>query len=132
MMDGLKGATINALLTKLHDAILTFADNVDVIIEENRAIAIDDIRELRDHIMKRLEKQEEVADNRKILKLLDLFSKDKAVLEIIREDAEEWVKLLEGIEGNIRSRGDQITEEEKEEIKEIGKLTAEIKALIRK
>ncbi len=64
--------------------------------------------------------------------MLDLFATDKAVLEIIREDADEWIQLLESIENNIKGGSGEITPKEEEEIKQIGKLTSEIKTLIRK
>jgi len=87
---------------------------------------------LRTHINYKLGKKEEVYDNQKLLKLLNLFSEDKAVLEIVREDAEEWLELLNAIEENITGGGRKLTQSERREVKQIGELTSQIKHLIRK
>ena len=55
------------------------------------------------------------------------------MLEIIREDAEEWLELLEAIESNIVGDGSRkLTPREVKEVKQIGGLTKQIKGLIRK
>jgi regulator of replication initiation timing len=127
------GMTLDSLIGKLHSMLTTFAGDIEDMIEENEEVTVDDIRELRQKIQERLDKNEEITDNQKLLTMLDLFATDKAVLEIIREDADEWIALLESIEDNIKgSSGGEITPEEEKEIKEIGKLTTEIKTLIRK
>jgi len=123
--------SIDNLFSKLHNMMRDLVRDIDSVIQDNREIGMGDIRELRDHINHRLSKKEEIEDNQKILKLLNLFSEDKAVIEIIREDAEEWVQLLESIEENMKLSGN-LTPKEKEEVKEIKRLTTEIKAMIRK
>jgi len=132
----LANLTLDGLLGKLHSALANFASDVEDMIEENKAISIDDIRNLRHTIQQRLDRNEEITDNQKLLTMLDLFTTDKAVLEIIREDAEEWIALLEDIENNIKggaaAAGDDLTPEEEDEIEKISKLTSEIKTMIRK
>ncbi len=132
--DSLMSVTLDGLLGKLHSALQTFAEDVQDIIEENEALTVEDIRYLRKKIQERLDKNEEITDNQKLLAMLDLFATDKAVLEIIREDADDWIALLEDIEDNIKggAEGRELAPEEKKEIEDIGKLTTEIKTLIRK
>lgn len=126
------GITIDSLIGKLHSMLANFASDIEDMIEENEAVTVDDIRTLREKIQERLDRNEEITDNQKLLTMLDLFATDKAVLEIIREDADEWIQLLESIENNIKGGSGEITPKEEEEIKQIGKLTSEIKTLIRK
>jgi len=131
--DGLTNLTLDDLLGKLHSALVNFVRDVEEMVEENKVLSVEDIRELRHHIQQRLDNREEITDNQKLLTMLDLFVTDSAVMEIIREDAEDWIKLLEDIEDNIKGRaGKQLTPDEKEEMKKVGELTAQIKALIRK
>ncbi|MGD0729507.1 MAG: hypothetical protein ABR981_05515 [Candidatus Micrarchaeaceae archaeon] len=123
--------SLDGLFGKLHSLMVNLVRDVDSVIEDNESVSMNDVRELRQNISSRLTKKEEIKDNEKILKLLNLFSEDKAVLEIIREDAEEWVELLEAIEESITERGN-LTSKEKNEIEEINRLTGQIKNLIRK
>lgn len=131
MENDLKESSLDSLFGKLHGLMVNLVRDVDSVIEDNKEMSMDSIRGLRDHINYKLSKKEEIADNEKLLKLLNLFSEDKAVIEIIREDSEEWVKLLEAIEKGLSSNG-AVTAREKKEIKEIKRLTGEIKQLIRK
>ncbi len=130
----LANTTLDGLLGKLHSLLINFASDVEDMIEENKALTVEDIRDLRRKIQERLDRKEEITDNQKLLMMLDLFATDKAVLEIIREDADDWVALLEDIENNIKGKagGGELTPDEEKEVEEIGKLTSEIKALIRK
>ena len=129
----LSNLSLDDLFGKLHTLMVNLVKDVDSVLEDNKSMGMDSIRELRDHISDRLARNEEINDNRKLLKLLNLFSEDKAVLEIIREDSEEWVELLEAIEGSIKGGGSgTLTAKEKNEIKEIRRLTSEIKSIIRK
>lgn len=132
MAKDIKNLGLDSLFTKLHGLMVNLVRDVDSVIEDNREISMDNIRDLRDHINYKLSRKEEIHDNEKLLKLLNLFSEDKAVLEIIREDAEEWVELLEAIESSIEERGPNLTKQEQNQIKEINRLTTEIKGLIRK
>jgi hypothetical protein len=132
MAKNLQESSLAVLFENLHNLMINLVRDVDSVIEDNKGVSIDDVRELRDHISHRLSKNEEIADNGKLLKVLNLFSEDKAVIEIIREDAEEWIDLLDSIEGNIRGSGGSLTKKEQEEIRQINKLTKEIKGLIRK
>ncbi len=132
MVKDVKEMSLDGLFGKLHGLMINLVKDVDSVIADNKEVSMDAVRELRDHINYKLGKKEEIQDNEKILRLLNLFSEDKAVLEIIREDAEEWVELLEAIEQSISERGPNLTAGEQKEIREINRLTSEIKTLIRK
>lgn len=132
MLDGFKNLSLSALVSRLHDAIVEFIEDIDQLIEENKQMGYDEIKQLRSHIIARLEKREEEADNKKILNLLDLFTTNKAVIELVKEDSEEWINLIEALEKRLDKPESAITEEEKEDLERIKVLTTEIKAMIRK
>jgi flagellar motility protein MotE (MotC chaperone) len=132
MIDGIKSLSLSGLFESLHQSMLNFAGSLGSLIEENKAVSLDDIRTLRAHIKDRLAGNEEITDKQKLLKLLDLFSTDRAVVELMKEEAQEWVEMLEGIENSITKQGVELTAQEKEEVEKIGRLTAEIKGLIRR
>jgi len=132
MANDIKSLSLDGLFTKLHGLMVNLVKDLDSVLQDNTDVDIGSVKVLREHITERLTKNEEIQDNQKILKLLNLFSEDKAVLEIIREDAEEWVELLNAIEANIRGNGINLTEREQDEIKQIRRLTTEIKSMIRK
>lgn len=132
MVKDFRDLSLDSLFNKLHSLMQNLAKDVDSVIEDNKEVGMDSIKDLRDHINYKLTKKEEILDNEKLLKVLNLFSEDKAVLEIIKEDAEEWVELLDAIEQSIGGSGGDLTAKEKREIEQINKLTTEIKSLIRK
>ena len=131
MENDLKDSTLDSLFGKLHGLMVNLVKDVDSVLEDNKEVSMDGIRTLRDHINYKLGKKEEIQDNERLLKVLNLFSEDKAVIEIIREDSEEWVKLLDAIEDGLE-KGGAMTSREQNEIKQIRRLTGEIKQLIRK
>ncbi len=132
IMKDIKGLSLDSLFGRLHQLMVNLVSDMESVIQDNREVNMDEIKELRTHINYKLGKKEEVYDNQKLLKLLNLFSEDKAVLEIVREDAEEWVELLDAIEANMTGGGRKLTQSEKREVKQIGELTSQIKQLIRK
>lgn len=133
MVKDIKDLSLDSLFARLHQLMSNLVSDIDGVLEDNKEMGMNDIRALREHINYRLGKREEVSDNQKILRLLNLFSEDKAVIEIIREDAEEWLELLEAIESNIVGDGSKrLTARERTEVKEINRLTGQIKQLIRK
>ena len=132
LIDGIKNATLSNLFGSLHEAMLSFVKSLDSLISENKDLTLDDIKMLREHIKERLKGDEEITDKQKLLKLLDLFSTDRAVVELMKDEAEEWLEMLEAIEGNIANQDGEMTAQEKEEIEKIHKLTVEIKAVLRR
>jgi len=132
-MKDMHDLSLDSLFGRLHSLMLNLVGDIDSVIEDNKEVGIEEVRTLRDHINYKLGRKEEVYDNQKLLKLLNLFSEDKAVIEIIREDAGEWLELLSAIEESIKGDGSKrLSASEKEEVRQIGKLTSQIKSLIRK
>jgi transcriptional regulator of heat shock response len=132
MANDLRNMSLDSLFGKLQGLMINLVKDVDSVIEDNNEMSTGSLKELREHITSRLTKKEEIEDNEKLLKMLNLFSEDRAVIQIIREDAEDWVKLLDAIEQSITEKGGDLTPKEQKEIKDINKLTSEIKSLIRK
>ncbi len=132
MVKDIKDMSLDSLFGKLHGLMVNLVKDVDSVIEDNKEMSMKSIRDIRDHINYKLSKKEEIYENEKLLKMLNLLSEDKAVLEIIKEDAEEWVDLLNAIEQSIGQGGGTLKKNEENEIKEINRLTGEIKSLIRK
>ncbi len=130
LIDGMDEKLGN-LFDKLHSLMKSLAKDIEEVIEENREISTSSVRELRDKISERLGRNEEIEDNKKLLRLLNLFAMDKAVMEILKEDSDEWIALLNDIEENLSSNG-KLTQKERKEIKEIRHLTSEIKMIIRR
>ena len=124
--------TLSNLFGSLHESMLGFIKGLDDLISENKNVTFTDIKALREHIKGRLDDKEEITEKHKLLKLLDLFSTDKAVIELMKDEAEEWLGLLEAIETSIENQDRELTVKEKEEIEKIRRLTAEIKGMIRK
>lgn len=127
----LKNLSLESLFERLHGLMVNLVKDVDSIIEDNSEISINTIRQLRDHINYKLGRKEEIHDNENILKVLNLFAEDRAVLEIIREDSEEWIELLDAIRDNLGSGGN-LTVRERKEVEDINRLATKIKGLIRK
>lgn len=134
MFDDLKHLSLGELFSRLHRAIVDFVDTLDETIEDNRQVGAGDIRELRQHISERLGKNEEIDDNKKLLKVLDLFANNSAIMELVREDADDWLDFIEAIEKQIQEKGDagKLTKEELADIDKIKEMTSQIKAMIRK
>ncbi len=134
MLDDLKSLSIGDLFSKLHRAIVDFIETIDETIEEDRQVGMGDIRALREHINQRLQKNEEIDDNKKLLKVLDLFASNSAIIELVREDADDWLDFIETIEKRIQEKGDTggLTGEELDDIEKLKALTQRIKAVIRK
>jgi hypothetical protein len=101
------------------------------LVKRNEIVDDNTVRELREHIKNRLAIGEEKVDNQNILKLLDLFSENKEVIEFIKEEAEEWLDLVEAIEKHIESGDKVLSEKEQEEVKELKELTDKIKHTLR-
>ncbi len=125
------GRSLNDLIGNFADMIKSFLTGMENVIDINRRPNNNEIAQLRSHIIERMNRGEEITDNKLILQLLDLLSKDQMVLQIVKEDVEEWVDMLEAIDDQISNQKPN-TKEEKEEIQKISILTAEIKALVRK
>ncbi len=128
------GLSLGDLISRLHSAILDFVNTIDETLRQNGELGMSDIRSLRDHIRVRLQKNEDIEDNKKLLKVLDLFATNKAVMELVREDAEEWLMFLDDIEKGLsqKAQSGALTKDELEDMERMRSLTREIRELIRK
>ena len=133
MTSDVRGLSIGDLLSRLHSAILGFVGTLGETLSINSQVSTADIRELREHIRGRLQRNEDITDNQKLLKVLDLFATNKAVLELTREDADEWLRFIEDIERGLSSKesSGSLSKDEANEFASMRRLTSEIKTLIR-
>lgn len=128
------GVSFGSLIERFHRAIVDFVGAIDETIKQDRSVGAHEIRQLRDHIQQRLQNNESPDDNKQLLKVLDLFVSNSAVIELIREDAEDWLRFLDDIEKSIeqKSHGEGLSDDELKELRDIKRLTGEIKELMRK
>ena len=132
IMDSLKSLSMGELIERLHNSIRSFAGSIGRVNEMNSQISASDISELRNHIKDRIAKGEDVEHNEKLLKLVDLFSTNKSVMELVKSDADEWVEFLEAIRGSLDHATAGATRAEASEIEEIRKSIERLKLTIRK
>ncbi|MGC8699882.1 MAG: hypothetical protein ACP5RK_02685 [Candidatus Micrarchaeia archaeon] len=131
-MAELRSLSLGGLFAKLRDALIALTRDLDKFIDEsNRVISKDDIEELRNHIQERLNRNEEIDDNKKLKELLDLFATDQAVIEWIREDANSWIAMLDSIIENLSKRKEPLTDEERKELEDLIGIASQIKGLLR-
>jgi hypothetical protein len=129
-MEDIRQLSVSDLIKRLHESVASFVSGMENVISMNKQEPPEEISELRGHLMDRLKKGEEITDNRKLISFLDMLSKDQAVLELVREDAKDWLEILDTIEGQMSSRK-PLTAAETSEIKRIRQMSGELKALIR-
>ncbi len=123
VLEELRKLTVNELISRLHSAITSVAQNITKITEKNREITLVDIIELRNGIKQKLDKGEETAENTKLLKLITLFKEDKNALELLKIDLNEWIEFLDAVKEHVGKGEDTLS---KEELKEIDKLKTDI------
>jgi hypothetical protein len=100
--------------------------------ETNRSIAMSDIGAIRNRIVKKIGRKEDVKENQEILKVLDLFSDDRIFIDVIREESEEWLKFLDSIEKSVKGLDDaSATPQEKKEVNDIIKRIESVRGMIR-
>ena len=116
MREELEKISLGKLFSILTESMTKMVDGLRGLVSSNNRVEDREIRELREHIKERLDKGEEQVDNQKILKLLNLFSENKEVIEFIKEETEEWLELVEAIEKHVESGGNKLTKSEEEEI----------------
>lgn len=123
--------SLNDLILKLHKAIAEVVETIDMLITHNKAISHDEINELRTVIKKRINNGEDIKDNEKILNLLELFSSNKSILELIGEDVDEWMNFIDLIENNLNSKKPNLSIEEQLSLEKIKKANLELKKIFR-
>jgi len=129
MADNLKEADINRLIAMLHDSLEDAIKGMGVLLDEAKEFDKGNVEELRDHVASRLGKED--ADSEKLLKLMGLISTEGAVIEILKEDAEEWLKLIGAIDEQINNIKKSSGVVDKKDIRELEALSKKIKGLIR-
>jgi hypothetical protein len=131
MREELSKISLSRLFSILTDSMTRMVEGLRGLMKRNEIVDDSTVRELREHIKSRLAIGEERVDNQNILKLLDLFSENKEVIEFIKEEAEEWLELVEAIEKHIESGDRTLSEKEQEEVRELKELTDKIKHTLR-
>ncbi len=131
MREELSKISLSRLFSILTESMARMVDGLKGLVNRNESVDDRTIVELREHIKNRLSVGEERADNQNILKLLDLFSDNKEVIEFIKEEAEEWLELVEAIEKHIESGDRALSEKEQEEVMELKELMDKIKHTLR-
>jgi hypothetical protein len=131
MREELSKISLSRLFSILTDSMTRMVEGLKGLVKRNEIVDDSTVRELREHIKNRLAIGEERVDNQNILKLLDLFSENKEVIEFIKEEAEEWLDLVEAIEKHIESGDRTLSEKEQEEVRELKELTDKIKHTLR-
>ncbi len=123
--------SVNEIIKKLYNSVKSFVKGMESVVGINDKYNKDEIDELKTHLTEKLNRGEEVTDNSKLIDLLEILSKDQTVMHIIKDDAEEWLEMLEAIESSINSKK-ELSPEEKKEVKQINKMTMSIKDFLRK
>ncbi|MDE1832868.1 MAG: hypothetical protein KGH58_00435 [Candidatus Micrarchaeota archaeon] len=124
----LKGVEIDKLISMLHESLEDAIKGMGVLIDEAKELDTGRVEELRDHVASRLGRED--ADAKRLLKLMSLISTEGAVIEILKEDAEEWLKLINVIDEHIKSVKDGSSIDDKD-IKELEALSKKIKGMLR-
>ena len=100
--------------------------------ETNRSVAMSDIGAIRNHIVKKISRKEDVKENQQMLKVLELFSDDRIFIDVIREESEEWLKFLDSIEKSVKGLDSaDATPQEKKEVNDIIKRIESVRGMIR-
>jgi hypothetical protein len=129
-MENIGRLSLNDLIKRLHESVASFVAGMENVVSMNKQQPTEEISEIRTHILDRLQKGEEITDNRKVINLLDLLSKDQAVLELVKEDAKDWLEIIETIEVHMSSKM-PMSPAEMQELRKIKEMSGELKALIR-
>ncbi len=133
MSTELKLLSLKELFSKLHNDIKVFLVDTRNAIERNNEVGFDDIKRVREHITERLNNGESVEDNEEILKVLNLFTMDKAFLQITSEETEGWIEFLNAIEESMKDLDKRATtSEERHDLEEINEALVKAKQLLRK
>lgn len=127
----IKNLSVNDIIKKLYESVKSFAKGMESVVGMNDEVGRGEINELKSHLTEKLNKGDEVTDNSKLIQLLDILSKDQSIMHVIKDDAEDWLEMLEAIENNIKNKG-ELNMQEKKEVKQINKMTSSIKDFLRK
>jgi ElaB/YqjD/DUF883 family membrane-anchored ribosome-binding protein len=126
----LSSLTLGDLLGRLHSSISSLIQNLDKVMEIDKAVGSSEISTLRDHITKRMSTGEEELDNKKLLVVLNLLAVNENAVEVMKQEAEEWLEFIDTIE---RKLGDKnaLTADEKKEMAQIRDAISDIRGALR-
>ncbi len=132
MAEMLSKLKLGELLQKLKIGLEDLVKESRNMSEVNRGVAMSDIGAIRNHIVKKISRKEDVKENQEILKVLDLFSDDRIFIDVIREESEEWLKFLDSIEKSVKGLDNATaTPQEKKEVNDIIKRIESVRGMIR-
>ncbi len=132
MIDEIKNTTIVELFSKLHRAISELISDASKMVELNDSVKMDSVRNIRNDIVKKLNGNENIEENKTLVKILDLFITDKSFIRMIRDDSKEWLEFLDVIERNMNKIGNDLSGEDRKEIANITKAIDDARKMIRK
>ena len=89
-------------------------------------------RLVKKHIAERLNKNENIEENKLILKVLDIFITDKSFIRIIRKDADDWLEFLDALESNLKKVGEDFTKKDRMELDNVIGIIDDAKKMIRR
>jgi len=131
-MDGRVTSSIESLFARLHRGLLALAAEASKLTGMNSSVNASEVREAREEIIKRLSGGEGIEESRTMLKILDLFSKDSAFIEIVKDDADEWLEFLDAIEKNLGIIVNDLEGEDRKVAERTLEAVEKAKAMIRK
>ncbi len=129
-MEDIKELSVNDLVRRLHESLKGFLSGMESVIGMNKEAPPGEISELRDHLTERLKGGEQITDNKRLIGLLDILSKDQMVLELVRDDAKDWLEILDVVERQMSLKR-PLSQEEMNEIKRIREMSSDLKTMIR-
>lgn len=100
-MDGKITSTIEGLFSRLHRGLVALSAEASKLTSMNSSVNAREVREAREEIISKLSNNEGFQETRTLLKVLDLFSKDSAFIELVRDESEEWLEFLDTIEKSL-------------------------------
>ncbi len=130
--EGIGRLRIGQLFSKLHNSIRRFSSDASRMVEKNEEVNTDTINELRDSITERLGNNENIDENKALLKTLDLLLTDKAFIRLVRDDAERWLGFLDAIEESLLKVDKDLSAEDRAEIEKAMGMLHGIRHALRK
>ncbi|MDE1873893.1 MAG: hypothetical protein KGI04_02115 [Candidatus Micrarchaeota archaeon] len=124
-------ASTDALLKTLHQMLEEFAKSITSAVETNKQVSVEDILEMREKLKKQLSGKAGSPQTQNLVKMLNLLSSDQTILELVSNDAEEWLELVDIIEDHLKTR-EPLNDQEMKELKTIKELSAEIRSILHK
>ncbi len=125
-LESLKKLSLNELLSMFHASVKKHISNLEGLSEQNKAVSLSDVLEIKDHIRRRITEGQNTVENQKILQIVDLFNNDRSAIAMMRASADEWLEFLDVIQDHIAK---DAASKSATELKEISKIQAGIAKL---